>query len=282
MEIEIKPTSSIDIDIPKGVLRGPKGDTGPQGIQGKNGEPFTYSDFTEEQLAKLKGPKGDQGEKGEKGEPGLQGEKGDPGTTSYSELTDKPVINNVVLKGNKTLDDLEIQKKLTAGENIEIKDDVISASCVIKPLTLSTNQTSPTLLTNVGAGAFIVTNTGYLKTTGGFTKLIGAGAELIIVYTNLYGINQLCTTVQTGSSVLMFWDTMTANDNNEIFLSTLSVKKELDDLTDRNVMSGLLSKTMFEERIKKSEIGDGLKYDNGKLSLDIPIATIETTYGGDN
>lgn len=73
---------------------------------------------------------------------------------------------------------------------------------------------------------------------------------------------------------------MTASDTNEIFLSTLSVKKDLDDLTDRNVMSGLLSKTMLEERIKKSEIGDGLKYENGKLSLDIPAATAETTYGG--
>ena len=68
---------------------------------------------------------------------------------------------------------------------------------------------------------------------------------------------------------------------NEIFISTLSVKNDLDSLNDRNVMSGTLAKTMFDERIKKSEVGDGLKYENGKLSLDIPVATASTTYGGD-
>lgn len=40
------------------------------------GEPFTYSDFTPEQLAGLRGEKGDTGEQG------LQGEKGDTGTAA--------------------------------------------------------------------------------------------------------------------------------------------------------------------------------------------------------
>ena len=46
------------------------------------GDPFTYKDFTEEQLALLKGeqgPKGDQGEQGPKGDQGEQGPKGDQG-----------------------------------------------------------------------------------------------------------------------------------------------------------------------------------------------------------
>ena len=38
--------------------------TGPQGPQGEKGDPFTYEDFTPEQLAALKGPKGDPGETG--------------------------------------------------------------------------------------------------------------------------------------------------------------------------------------------------------------------------
>lgn len=172
------------------------------------------------------------------------------------------------------------QDKLIAGDNITIVNNTISASCVVKPLALSTNANSPTLLTDIGAGAYITTNTGYVATSGGFKKVIGKGAELIVVLTNKNGVSQLCVTVQTGSSVLFFWDEMTASDTNEIFLSTLSVKKDLDALTDRNVMSGLLSKIMLEERIKKSEIGDGLKYENGKLQLDIPTATANTTYGG--
>lgn len=77
-----------------GSIQGPqgeKGDVGPQGPQGEQGEqgekgdPFTYKDFTAEQLAELKGEKGDvgpQGEQGPKGDTGAigpQGEKGDVG-----------------------------------------------------------------------------------------------------------------------------------------------------------------------------------------------------------
>lgn len=51
-----------------------KGDKGDTGEKGEKGDPFTYEDFTPEQLVLLKG---EQGEKGDKGEQGLQGEKGD-------------------------------------------------------------------------------------------------------------------------------------------------------------------------------------------------------------
>lgn len=77
-------------------LKGDKGDKGEQGIQGikgEKGDPFTYEDFTEDQLQGLVGPQGEQGEKGEKGDPfeysdftpeqleGLKGPKGDTGNT---------------------------------------------------------------------------------------------------------------------------------------------------------------------------------------------------------
>ena len=71
---------------PQGV-QGPKGEpgeTGPQGpagadgAQGPKGDPFTYDDFTEEQLAALTGP---QGPKGDTGDTGPQGPKGDQGDT---------------------------------------------------------------------------------------------------------------------------------------------------------------------------------------------------------
>ena len=44
-----------------------KGPQGPQGEPGPKGDPFTYADFTAEQLANLKGPKGDKGEDGRDG-----------------------------------------------------------------------------------------------------------------------------------------------------------------------------------------------------------------------
>ena len=44
-----------------------KGLQGPQGEPGPKGNPFTYADFTPEQLEALKGPKGDKGEDGRDG-----------------------------------------------------------------------------------------------------------------------------------------------------------------------------------------------------------------------
>lgn len=44
-----------------------KGLQGPQGEPGPKGDPFTYADFTAEQLQALKGPKGDKGEDGRDG-----------------------------------------------------------------------------------------------------------------------------------------------------------------------------------------------------------------------
>ena len=50
------------------------------------------------------------------------------GSSDYTDLTNKPSINNVTLSGNKSADDLSLQGKLTAGQNITISDDnVISA-----------------------------------------------------------------------------------------------------------------------------------------------------------
>ena len=60
---------------------GAKGDKGETGAKGDKGDPFTYSDFTPEQLAALKGAKGDKGDTGAKGDKGDRGEKGSDGVT---------------------------------------------------------------------------------------------------------------------------------------------------------------------------------------------------------
>ncbi|MBR5342606.1 MAG: collagen-like protein [Oscillospiraceae bacterium] len=56
-----------------------KGDKGDKGDQGEKGDAFTYSDFTEEQLAALQGPQGIQGPKGDTGAQGPQGPQGETG-----------------------------------------------------------------------------------------------------------------------------------------------------------------------------------------------------------
>ena len=55
-----------------------QGETGPQGDKG---EPFTYDDFTEEQLEGLRGPQGERGPQGQQGKTGPQGETGPQGDT---------------------------------------------------------------------------------------------------------------------------------------------------------------------------------------------------------
>ena len=49
-------TATVNDGVP-----GPQGPQGPQGIQGEKGDPFTYADFTEEQLSALTGPQGPAG-----------------------------------------------------------------------------------------------------------------------------------------------------------------------------------------------------------------------------
>ena len=49
------------------------------GPKGDKGDPFTYADFTPEQLAGLKGEKGDKGDTGLQGPQGIQGEQGPQG-----------------------------------------------------------------------------------------------------------------------------------------------------------------------------------------------------------
>ena len=66
-------------------------------LKGPKGEPFKYSDFTQEQLNALKGPKGDKGEPFKYSDftaeqlLALKGPKGDPGTGGGGQVTSQPV-----------------------------------------------------------------------------------------------------------------------------------------------------------------------------------------------
>lgn len=85
-------------------LRGPKGD---------KGEPFTYEDFTEEQLEALRGPKGDIGEQGPQGiqgEVGPQGEKGEKGDAGEQ---GPQGIQGKQGEPGETYDDTELKERLS-------------------------------------------------------------------------------------------------------------------------------------------------------------------------
>lgn len=88
-EVDLAGVTPVAGSAGRGIARGEKGD------------PFTYDDFTEEQLEDLKGEKGEkgdqgiQGPQGEKGDQGIQGPKGDrgdsPGDVLWSELN--PILD---------------------------------------------------------------------------------------------------------------------------------------------------------------------------------------------
>lgn len=68
--------TKAEVEAKVSTVSGQNGDPGPKGDKG---DPFTYADFTPDQLAELKGPKGDQGIQGVAGPQGPVGPKGDRG-----------------------------------------------------------------------------------------------------------------------------------------------------------------------------------------------------------
>ena len=93
-----------------------------KGDKGDKGDPFTYSDFTPEQLALLKGEKGDKGDKGEKGDKGDAGPLntlsigtvvgGANASASITGTAPNQTLNLVLPKGD-TGSNIELQKTAT-------------------------------------------------------------------------------------------------------------------------------------------------------------------------
>ena len=55
-----------------------------------------------------------------------------------------------------------------------------------------------------------------------------------------------------------------------------------DDITsDKLTYSSKKIEELLANKIDNSQVGNGLKFADGMLQLDIPVATASTTYGGD-
>lgn len=74
---------------------GPKGDKGETGERGPKGDPFKYSDFTQEQLEALRGPAGPQGPSGSGG-----GTGGTGGSVDLSKYALKTELNNYLSRND--------------------------------------------------------------------------------------------------------------------------------------------------------------------------------------
>lgn len=53
-----------------------------------------------------------------------------------------------------------------------------------------------------------------------------------------------------------------------------------DIISDKLTYSSKKIEELLNNKIDKSQVGNGLKFADGKLQLDIPVATADTGYGG--
>lgn len=85
METEIKIVDALSVEVEQSSLLSTTiGIPGPRGKEGPKGDPFTYKDFTPEQLEALKV----KGDKGDEGQQGIQGIQGLPGKAfTYNDFT---------------------------------------------------------------------------------------------------------------------------------------------------------------------------------------------------
>lgn len=78
--------------------------SGVQGPKGEKGDPFTYEDFTPQQLEALRGPQGIQGPQGLAGQTGATGPQGPAGASVVSITLHSDTEGNII-GGTATLSD---------------------------------------------------------------------------------------------------------------------------------------------------------------------------------
>lgn len=99
------------VEANKASLKGDKGD---------KGDPFTYKDFTQEQLASLKGEKGDKGDRGEQGIQGAKGENGAVGANGKDGAKGADGITPTLKVGSVATLDAGSNATVTMSENSNV------------------------------------------------------------------------------------------------------------------------------------------------------------------
>lgn len=201
---------------------GPKGDKGDQGPKGDKGDPFTYSDFTAEQLEGLKGPKGDKGDQGERGQDGV--------------VPDMAQASNALKKlnyyNNGKLDDI-----LTTIINHSVQPKTAATLQVVQP--------------NKGDTTLAITGESHYKVAvqgGEPVEIIDGNATLLIPtygsddisldYYNMVG-DKVDTSVVTGIKALSFTDKNGITVSKEGDVLTVDLTNQTDgidkhyDVSDR-------------------------------------------------
>lgn len=246
---EIGPTGPTGPMGPQGAT-GPKGETGEQGPQGiagppgpkgDKGEPFTYDDFTPEQLESLKGPKGDslkysdltQTEKDEVTKnltnQGLADFRIEDNTITTSKITDDaitPEKTSFISRSNNLLNknDVIANKNLDSNTGELINSSVSSVFNTWLPVSEGEVYTANSINTRV----YYKSNKTFLSAiTGNGTFTIPTGASYMRISTPKVNEAQL----NRGSKLL---------DYDEYKEPTLSSEIKINKLPDNIITTSLI------------------------------------------
>ncbi len=236
-------------------VKGDKGDTGPQGIQGVKGD---KGDTGPQGAQGVKGEKGDtgpqgvQGPKGEKGDTGLQGvqgakgDKGDPGTTDYTKLANNPFTLI-------TVEDFD-GSKLEDGHNYLIA------------------QKSGT---RISFGATFAHGSQILVDGETATVISGIGTFFIqdISDPKCWEASDYCPALSEVENMISSID-MTDIDVSQALVKFKSIDNVNLSLTLKEFAEAMMQyfqtyDSQITAKQDKITLGDGLKWQNGKLCLDI-------------
>ena len=204
--------------------KGDPGTPGKDGVNGKDGAPGKDGYTPIKGVDYFDGVKGDKGEKGHQGLPGVNGQ---PGTTVYSELSDKPIINGVTLEGDKSLSDLGVPTKIS-----ELTDD----SDFVKKDEYASASQAGIIRTPVGCG-ISVDKDGSAHVDFPLREVTSKTDDIRVTH-------------GSGIYILEF--------NSGKYAKVVDILNKQDKLS----------------------VGKGLKLENNTLTLDIPVATANTGYGG--
>ena len=224
-----------------------KGDTGPAGEPGQKGDKgdaFTYADFTQEQLEALRGQQGEPGKDGKDGisvshtwngtslsitsasgtsEMDLKGEKGDQGQIGPQGPQGPAGQDYVLTQDDKTeiagLVDLSgYQEKLTAGENITIEGNVISAtgggsgSIAVDGTTIIQNEDG-TISASIGGGKYISKEETAIVERTDETGWTNYSSSHVVIKTSIYHFADDAMYLVDGNTYNVYIEYRNANTN---------------------------------------------------------------------
>lgn len=252
VNIQARVPKVIDITIPgtQGVQgkqgnqgpQGPQGEQGPRGEQGPKGDkgdPFTYADFTPEQLEALKGPKGDDGLSafniaqlnGFQGTyvewlKSLKGEKGKDASADNA--------HQLLLQGNVWAESASVDDVLTAlignmGKSFPRTD--------IKPLTFTQPTKGQTELSLQGEDHYKVSLEGgepveVVNGSANITIPAYGKSDIVVDYFNMLGVKVSNITI-TGIKDLQFTDKNGITVFKEGNVLTIDLTNQTDNI-DKN------------------------------------------------